>query len=83
MVNQTGQDYAGLFGYVTGSFIKDLEITNAQVSGRSYTGALVGYIGIDILDNCSVSGSGSVSGTSYVGGLREECRGDFEQQLHP
>ena len=65
----TANNYAGLFGYSTGT-IKNLRIVNAQIVGGNYVGALVGAsVGSTaLIQNVSVTG-GSVSGADYVGGL--------------
>jgi filamentous hemagglutinin family protein len=68
-INLPGSDYAGLFGDTTGgagSLIENVGLTNVNVTGGYYVGALVG------VDNATITNaysSGSVTGTTYVGGL--------------
>jgi len=62
---------AGLFGYCNDSFIiKNLTINNADVFGRLYIGAVVGfpYTGTEI-SNCKVTGNIKIEGSWYVGGI--------------
>ncbi len=66
-------NHVGLFGYVQGGTIKNLTITNFNVSGESYVGGLVGYVASGTLDSVNSLGGLSVgssgSTTRYVGGL--------------
>ncbi len=72
----TTQNYVGLFGYVSGGRLKNINIDNVDiVSTGSYVGALAGYV-IDkatnincVIENCSVTGTGSVKGNANIGGL--------------
>ena len=65
----------GLFGYTDGATIQDLGVTNVNITGNYYVGALVGLVDningeIDgsTISNCY--STGSVDGTGrYVGGL--------------
>ena len=60
--------YVGLFGQVgEGGTVKDLTLTDVNVSGNSYVGGLVGK-NKDTITNCTVTGS-IFSGDDYVGGL--------------
>lgn len=63
--------YNGLFGCVVGGSISDVRLKNVAVSGGNYCGGLVGraysYEGYFAITGCYVSGT--VSGTSYVGGI--------------
>lgn len=66
----TGKGYLGLFGYIKGSSaeVKNLGIKDAVItSGGSLSGILCGYNEAGSIMNCYVSGS--VQGTSIVGGL--------------
>ncbi len=68
-VNTTGDNHAGLFAKMSG-LVKDLTLTDVNVSGEYFAGALVAYCYGDV-DNCHVIG-GSVSSThasEHVGGL--------------
>ncbi|MEN6308313.1 MAG: GLUG motif-containing protein [Anaerohalosphaeraceae bacterium] len=57
----------GLFGSALGALIQNLSIKDADISGYSYVGGLVGYNSVSEILYCSISGE--VSGYSYVGGL--------------
>ncbi len=65
----------GLFGYVkdaggTRPSIKDLTVTNVDVSGYNYTGAIVGHSYLADISNCHVNGTVKLYGArSYVGGI--------------
>ena len=67
--------YVGLFGYIKGNgmsssttpSVKDLKLTNVDVSGDYYVGGLAGQGYTCNITNVDVSGE--VSGTRYVGGL--------------
>ena len=66
----TTSSYAGLFGIVIGGKISNLGLANVSItSGSNYTGGVAGYItgsGANIT-GCYVSGT--VNGTSNVGGV--------------
>lgn len=74
-INRPTTDYVGLFGYTgpgTG-VLRNVQMDNAQITGKNYVGALVGYnydLGIS-----NTTTSGTVSGTNYVGGLVGSMRG--------
>ena len=66
-INRSDDQYAGLFGYASGSNIKQVGLVSVDISGGYIVGGLVGrnYDG-------AISGSyatGSVSGDENVGGL--------------
>ncbi|MBE7375818.1 GLUG motif-containing protein, partial [Pseudomonas lopnurensis] len=64
----TSESYAGLFRTTnSGGTIRDLGLVDAEVSGGSYVGALVGD-NTGTISNVYAQG-GSVSGSQYVGGL--------------
>jgi filamentous hemagglutinin family protein len=67
-INRPTTDYVGMFGYVgTGSYISNVILTNASVTGQNYVGSLVGTLDFSTIDNATVGGT--VSGLNYVGGL--------------
>jgi hypothetical protein len=66
-VDLASQDYVGMFGYSRG-YIKDLNVENATIKGRSYVGGLAGGSGGRV-QGCSLSGLSVTGGSSYVGGL--------------
>ena len=67
------KNYCGLFGYANEAKLKNIVLENADISGRSYVGGIVGYItgdGDDSVNSCSVGGS--IHGKDYVGGIAGE-----------
>lgn len=65
MENTREMDGVGLFGYTgTDAVLTDLQLEEVHVSGRIYTGALVGY-NQGTVEGCTVSGT--VTGESEVG----------------
>jgi The GLUG motif len=64
----TGDDHAGLFGYVaSGAVISSLGLENASIEGTAdYAGGLVGHNDGSVL-NCYTTGS--ITGNDSVGGL--------------
>lgn len=68
-LNLTSLSCGGLFGYVDGATIKNVNISGATVTGGIYTGALVGQIRSNAtIENCKVEQS-VVTGDARVGGL--------------
>jgi uncharacterized repeat protein (TIGR02543 family) len=66
-INRPGEDYVGLFGIVdVGGVIENVEMVDADVTGRTGVGILVG---ISLGTVGSSSATGSVSGNDYIGGL--------------
>ena len=87
-INDTGRDYAGLFGYVSNSSaLRNIALENANVKGRNNVGGVAGCIEKNtFITGCyvsgSVSGAGSAGGivglmngstTSHDGGTVENC----------
>ena len=70
-LNQPTSDNVGFFGYTNNATLKNINISNINVTGKNNVGALTGYEagGSGSVDNCSVSGTGIINGTGYVGGL--------------
>jgi VCBS repeat-containing protein len=68
-IYRPGEDYVGLFGYVSGELatVANTSLVNASITGRNYTGALVGYNNNGTIRQCS--SAGAVSANSYVGGI--------------
>ncbi len=59
-------NYQGLFGYVSGGTVKNLNVSGT-VTGYQYVGGVVGENYNGTVDNCSFSGT--VTGYRYVGGV--------------
>jgi PKD repeat protein len=68
-INRPGQDYVGLFGYVSSAVIKNLTLTNASITGKDRTGALVGTLSHANAEVHNCHTSGSVAGEGFTGGL--------------
>lgn len=73
-INKPLVDNVGLFGYAQYSTIRNLNLSNAAITGQNYVGGLIGLNGLDngttgasVLFNNRISGT--VAGKSYVGGL--------------
>lgn len=65
-IYRSSTDYVGLFGKVTQVNISNVHLIDANISGREYTGLLVGYNYANIINS---STEGNLSGLSSVGGL--------------
>ncbi len=74
----TTANYQGLFGYISGvSIVKNLTISNCNITGGQYLGALAGKFDQDgtgkaAITNCHVSGTITTNSTAsliYEGGL--------------
>ena len=72
IINATEQNQ-GLFGYVLGGTIKNVNLTGVNVtSTTSYVGGLVGFFtGSGSIENCTVSGKveGTGDSSQYISGL--------------
>ncbi|PTN31442.1 GLUG motif-containing protein [Desulfonatronum sp. SC1] len=60
-------DYQGLFGYTDGATIKNLGVTDVNITGARFIGGLVGQDVGSSIENCFTTGT--VTGRGYVGGL--------------
>ncbi len=69
-ISQKTSDYAGLFGFATGS-ISNLCLKNVdiKVDGARSVGALAGNLTGNVYSNISVSGEIVANGATYVGGV--------------
>ncbi len=69
-ISKGTEDYIGLFGNINNATIKNVKLNNVSVTGKNNVGALVGFAtGKTNLQNNYVSGNGTVTGVSAVGGL--------------
>ena len=64
--NSDGCDFVGLFGYVKNAIIKNVDLLNADITGRERVGALCGTIVSTKIENCNVMGV--IKGKSCIGG---------------
>lgn len=65
--NNTGGDNIGLFGYAEESRIYHTQLRNANVTGKTNVGGIIGYAKHTRLAMCNVTGQ--ILGTNNVGGL--------------
>ncbi len=64
-IDRPDSDYVGLFG-LSRAYIKELGVTNANITGYNYCAAIVGFNQLEVR-NCYASGT--ISGYSSVGGV--------------
>lgn len=64
--NSDDCSFIGLFGKTQNAIIKNMELLNADITGREKVGALCGLIALTEIENCSVTGC--INGDSYIGG---------------
>ncbi|WP_294878589.1 filamentous hemagglutinin N-terminal domain-containing protein [Sulfurimonas sp. RIFOXYB12_FULL_35_9] len=63
-------DYKGLFGYAYDPTIQNIGLVNVSITGQDYVGGLVGAsVSTGYVNNCYVTGTGTVTGRDYTGGL--------------
>jgi len=66
-INRPDTDFVGLFGFASGSTLRNIGLVDGSVTGRDFTGALVGVHTLgDVTDAYN---TGSVAGGYFVGGL--------------
>jgi hypothetical protein len=72
-INRPTVDYIGLFGRTGTVTLANIILTNVNITGRNYVGALIGYASSITVSYCSSSGSlyGGIDGSlnGMVGGL--------------
>lgn len=66
-INRPTTKYVGLFGYGSTSIIRNLGISDSDITGDESVGTVVGNNYPGFINNCY--SSGTVRGTNYVGGL--------------
>lgn len=67
VINRSGTDKVGLFGFVTAGQISGLGLVGGSVIGLQNVGCLAGLVDHSNITNCYATGS--VSGGAYLGGL--------------
>ena len=65
-IDNAGAQYVGLFGYISGGYVKNLGIVDSYISGYQYVGAISGYSGN--ITNCYNAGTVKAK-NQYVGGI--------------
>jgi hypothetical protein len=71
-INRPSTSSVGFFGEINGGVIRDLGITNANISGHTQVGALVGSHGMTAGNNTLIEfcyTTGQVYGNNWVGGM--------------
>lgn len=76
-VNMPNKNYQGLFGYAntgndnTSVVIKNVRLANCNITGKHYTGGIVGIASSCTIENCHVSGNicATISDAKYHGGI--------------
>lgn len=74
MVTSSGGNFAGFFGSIDGGTVKNLSISNIQISAPNYSmvGGLAGEVGLANSANSTITNvhvTGTISGNTEVGGL--------------
>lgn len=69
-INQPDFNYQGLFGYTSSAVIKNVNLVNCNITGKSYTGGIAGNSS-GTIQNCHVSGTiaATVADATYHGGI--------------
>ena len=70
-IDNAGAQYVGLFGYISGGYVKNLGIVDSYIYGYQYVGAISGYYGN--ITNCYNAGTVKAK-SQYVGGI-SGCNG--------
>jgi hypothetical protein len=66
-VNRPINDLSALFGYTVNATLKNIVLSDVNITGANYIGSLAGYAEYGTILNCS--SSGTVIGSQNVGGL--------------
>jgi outer membrane protein OmpA-like peptidoglycan-associated protein len=66
-INKSNANYVGLFGILDGGTIRNLGLSNVNITGYDYVGGLVGSATNPLINNVYVTGT--VTGHGDVGGL--------------
>jgi len=75
-INLPALTYVGLFGCIVGASIQNISLTNVNIAGARYLGALVGRVyGSGTISNCSSSGIIVSNNAPDAGGLVGHLRG--------
>ena len=71
-ISSINSDYVGMFGFVSDGAIRNLRLTNENITGASEVGGLVGIStgsGFALIDSCSTGGIITGDGLQEIGGL--------------
>lgn len=76
-MKQQSSDYIGLFRYTNGAEIKNLTLIDINITGRRYSGALIGTLQDTKLSNIHLKefNGGTINGSDSCGGLVGQAAG--------
>lgn len=73
-IDRSSQDFISFFGYTHQANISNIGIFKCNISGKDYTGGMIGFSNLSIIQNSFADGS--IEGNDYIGGLIGNCNGD-------
>ena len=68
-------DYAGLFGFLSNSTVKNLIVKNSTFSGTQYAGAICGHADDDTTIESVIAENNTIGDAEYCGGIAGACSG--------
>ena len=77
-IDEPETDYLGLFAYIDGAEIRNLNVTDADITGLRHLGILAGRIDNSSVTNCHADGTIYATSTVNVGGLAGSARDNSE-----
>ncbi len=66
-IDRGDTDYIGLFASINNAEVRNLGLTNVNIFGENYAGALACSVSASIIENCY--STGNIHGSNYTGGL--------------
>lgn len=70
MINRPNNDHIGLFGYVNGATITNINLKGSSIKGKNYVGGIIGTsYGNCTISDCHIEMTGQISGFCNIGGL--------------
>lgn len=69
------EDFAGLFGYLSNSTVKNLIVKNSTFDGTRCAGAICGYIGDNTTIESVIAENNTIGDSEYCGGIAGFCSG--------
>ncbi|CAN5351363.1 hypothetical protein BH23BAC3_BH23BAC3_23580 [soil metagenome] len=79
-INRENQNGVGLFGVVQNGELRNVTLTDAQITGRNNTGGLAGMFDGGSIHHSAVSGT--IAGNNYTGGLTGSINRSILQQSY-
>ncbi|AGA68937.1 cell wall-binding protein [Desulfitobacterium dichloroeliminans LMG P-21439] len=77
-INNSDEDYVGLFGYIVDGTVQNVALDGGSVSGNNNVGGVIGYLETALISKNLIN-SGSVSGSNNVGGIVGFNKGPVEK----